>query len=76
MRLRKLLMFSMYRLCEKPEYTKPLLDETEAMLKLPAIDHYKHLPLMESFLRETARHDPLDSCTLLYYIPEKPLTSV
>lgn len=35
------------------------------MLKLPTTDHYKHLPLMESFLRETARHDPLDSCTLL-----------
>lgn len=58
-------MFSIYRLCEHPEYTKPLLDEAEAMLKLPATDHYKHLPLMESFLRETARHDPLDSCTLL-----------
>lgn len=32
------------------------------MLKLPEADHYKNLPLMESFLREAARYDPLDSC--------------
>lgn len=64
-RLRKLLMFSTYRLCEHPGYTKTLLNEIEAMLKLPTKDHYKHLPLMESFLREAARHDPLDSCMWL-----------
>ncbi|KAI4273321.1 MAG: hypothetical protein L6R38_006365 [Xanthoria sp. 2 TBL-2021] len=59
-----LLMFSIFRLCEHPEYTKPLIDEVETMLKLPATDHYKHLPLLESFLRETARHDPLDSLSV------------
>ncbi|KAI4200985.1 MAG: hypothetical protein LQ350_003554 [Teloschistes chrysophthalmus] len=59
-----LLMFSVYRLCEHPEYTKPLIDEVEAMMKLPATDHYKSLPLMESFLREAARHDPLDSLSV------------
>ncbi|CAD6584120.1 MAG: hypothetical protein ASARMPRED_001602 [Alectoria sarmentosa] len=64
MQLPKLLMFSIYRLCEHPEYTKLLLNETEAMLKLPTKDHYKHLPLMESFLREAARHDPLDSLSV------------
>lgn len=58
-------MFSIFRLCEHPEYTKPLIDEVETMLKLPATDHYKNLPLLESFLRETARHDPLDSRTFL-----------
>lgn len=58
-------MFSIYRLCEHLQYTKPLIDEIEEMLKLPTKDHYKHLPLTESFLRETARHDPLDSCKLL-----------
>lgn len=57
----KLLMFATYRLCEHPEYVKPLLAEAEAMLKLPEADHYKNVPLMESFLREAARHDPLDS---------------
>ena len=35
------------------------------MLKLPTVDHYKHLPLLESLLREAARHDPLDSCMLV-----------
>ncbi|KAL8639240.1 MAG: hypothetical protein Q9226_008894, partial [Calogaya cf. arnoldii] len=59
-----LLMFSIFRLCEHPEYTKPLINEVETMLKLPATDHYKHLPLLESFLRETARHDPLDSLSV------------
>lgn len=32
------------------------------MLKLSKADQYKSLPLMESFLREAARYDPLDSC--------------
>lgn len=58
----KLLMFAIYRLCEHPKYIKPLTDEVENMLKLPEADQYKHLPLMESFLREAARYDPLDSC--------------
>lgn len=58
-------MFSIYRLCEHPENTEFLLKEIEAMLKLPATDHYKQLPFMESFLCEVAHHDPLDSCTLL-----------
>ena len=58
-------MFSMYRLCEHPEYVKPLIHEIETMVKLPTSEHYKSLPLMESFLRETARHTPLDSCRYL-----------
>lgn len=54
-------MFATYRLCGHPEYVQPLLAEAEAMLKLPTADHYKSVPLMESFLREAARHEPLDS---------------
>ncbi|KAL8879772.1 MAG: hypothetical protein Q9198_002682 [Flavoplaca austrocitrina] len=57
-------MFSIFRLCQHPEYTQPLINEVEAMLKLPPTDHYKNLPLLESFLRETARHDPLDSLSV------------
>ncbi|KAL8982593.1 MAG: hypothetical protein Q9205_002941 [Flavoplaca limonia] len=59
-----LLMFSIFRLCQHPDYTQPLINEVEAMLKLPSTDHYKNLPLLESFLRETARHDPLDSLSV------------
>lgn len=55
-------MFAMYRLCEHPKYIRPLTNEVEEMLKLPEADHYKKVPLMESFLREAARYDPLDSC--------------
>lgn len=55
-------MFAIYRLCQHPKYIKPLTDEVENMLKLPTADQYKSLPLMESFLREAARYDPLDSC--------------
>ncbi|KAL8835942.1 MAG: hypothetical protein Q9176_006626 [Flavoplaca citrina] len=61
---RALLMFSIFRLCQHPDYTQPLINEVEAMLKLPPTDHYKNLPLLESFLRETARHDPLDSLSV------------
>ncbi|KAL8821170.1 MAG: hypothetical protein Q9223_000732 [Gallowayella weberi] len=59
-----LLMFSIFRLCEHPKYTQPLITEVETMLNLPETDHYKSLPLLESFLRETARHDPLDSLSV------------
>lgn len=61
----QLLMFATYRLCEQPGHIKLLVDEIEAMLQLPETEHYKHLPFMESFLREVARHDPLDCCTCL-----------
>ncbi|KAL8887621.1 MAG: hypothetical protein Q9215_004842 [Flavoplaca cf. flavocitrina] len=57
-------MFSIFRLCQHPDYTQPLINEVEAMLKLPPTDHYNNLPLLESFLRETARHDPLDSLSV------------
>ncbi|MCJ1424276.1 hypothetical protein MMC29_002163, partial [Sticta canariensis] len=59
-----LLMFAMYRLCEHPQYMSPLTKEVEDMLRLPEADHYKHLPLLESFLREAARYDPLDSLSV------------
>ncbi|KAL8993146.1 MAG: hypothetical protein Q9169_006567 [Polycauliona sp. 2 TL-2023] len=59
-----LLMFSIFRLCQFPEHTKPLIDEVETMSKLPTSEHYKSLPLLESFLRETARYDPLDSLSV------------
>jgi hypothetical protein len=55
-------MFAIYRLCEHPKYIRPLTDEVENMLNLPETNHYRNLPLMESFLREAAQYDPLDSC--------------
>ena len=65
LRLHRFLMFSIYRLCKHPEHIQYLFKEIKTMLKLPATDHYKHLPFMESFLYEVARHDPLESYTLL-----------
>lgn len=71
-------MFSTYRLGQHQAHAKYLRDEVETMLKLPITDQYKNLPLMESFLREVARHDPLDSCKcfMLYIITVSKMLSV
>lgn len=52
----------MYNLCLHPEYIEPLREEARRMLELPPEDRYKTMPLLESFLRESARMNPLDSC--------------
>lgn len=41
---------------------EPLRDEMETMFQGPEENYYKHMPLLESFLRESARLSPLDAC--------------
>ncbi|KAF7913258.1 hypothetical protein BELL_0464g00040 [Botrytis elliptica] len=58
------LTFTIYNLCLHPEYIEPLTEEIRSMLSLPEEMQYKNMPLMESFLRESARVNPLDALSI------------
>ncbi|KAL9122062.1 MAG: hypothetical protein Q9187_001387, partial [Circinaria calcarea] len=58
------LSYAIYNLCEYPEYIKPLRREIETMFQGPEKNYYKHMPLLESFLRESARLSPLDALSV------------
>lgn len=55
------LAYIIYNLCIYPEYLIPLREEiTNAMRDRPE-DPFKHMPLLDGFLLETARLNPLDA---------------
>ena len=55
----QVISFALYNLCKHPEYIDPLMKEVLAMEKLPdGQRNYDDLPLMDSFLKETARLNP------------------
>ncbi|KAL8687903.1 MAG: hypothetical protein Q9218_006052, partial [Villophora microphyllina] len=57
-----LVAFSIYNLCKHPEYIQPLRDEISGMNDEEVCGVRKHdTPLLESFLKETARLQPLQS---------------
>ncbi|RAL59086.1 hypothetical protein DID88_003566 [Monilinia fructigena] len=58
------LTFTIYNLCLHPEYIEPLTEEIRTMLSFPEDKQYKNMPLMESFLRESARMNPLDALSI------------
>ncbi|KAF7954697.1 hypothetical protein EAE96_005816 [Botrytis aclada] len=58
------LTFTIYNLCLHPEYIEPLTEEIRTMLSLPEEMQYRNMPLMESFLRESARVNPLDALSI------------
>lgn len=59
----KLLSFALYNLCKYPEYLEPLRREIEEMANNEADkDNYDNMPLMDSFLKETARVYPTVIC--------------
>ncbi|KAG4025961.1 hypothetical protein MFRU_047g00250 [Monilinia fructicola] len=58
------LTFTIYNLCLHPEYIEPLTEEISTMLSFPDDKQYKNMPLMESFLRESARMNPLDALSI------------
>ncbi|KAL8716976.1 MAG: hypothetical protein Q9225_005737 [Loekoesia sp. 1 TL-2023] len=66
-----LLAFTLYNLCKHPEYLDPLIKEIEAMEQAhpDGRKNYDALPLMDSFLRETARMNP----TVVLTMPRKVL---
>lgn len=61
----QVLVFAIYNLCMYPEYIPPLRQEMErAVQSVSEEDRFKDIPLLDSFLRESARLNPLDACKL------------
>lgn len=59
----------MYDLCLHPEFIEPLREEIKHARSVTSYeDHFDRLPLMDSFLRESARLSPLDACEIPAYI--------
>ena len=55
------LVFAIYNLCMHPEYIAPLRQEMERVLQdASEEERFKDMPLLDSFLRESARLNPLD----------------
>lgn len=58
----------MYDLCLHPEFIEPLREEIKHARSVTSYeDHFDRLPLMDSFLRESARLSPLDACEMPAY---------
>lgn len=56
-------MYAIHELCMNPEYIEPLRQEIEAASEDGSFENKnQQLPLMDSFLRESARMNPLDAC--------------
>ncbi|PQE23111.1 cytochrome P450 protein [Rutstroemia sp. NJR-2017a WRK4] len=58
------LSFAIRNLCLHPEYIEPLTQEVNDTLSQPPESRYKHMPLLESFMRESSRINPLDGLTI------------
>ncbi|KAL2815030.1 cytochrome P450 [Aspergillus cavernicola] len=59
------LIYAIYNLCIYPEYIGPLRREIDQVRKTKEFkDQFSHMPLMDSFLRESARLNPLDALSI------------
>ena len=62
--------FVLYNLCRYPEYIQPLRDEISNLSERPFSNQNHDMPYLDSFLKETARLNPLtDSKTEKYQKP-------
>ena len=57
----QILVFAIYNLCAYPEHIGPLREEIERMMNAPTEERFTNMPLLDSFLRETARLNPLEA---------------
>ena len=57
----KSLTFAIHNLCKYPEYLEPLRLEITQNSTGKYLDNCENLPLLDSFLKESARTNPLDS---------------
>ncbi len=53
--------FAIHNLCKYPEHLEPLRREIANLAGRKCKDDHENLPLLDSFLKESARTDPLDS---------------
>ncbi len=51
--------FVLYNLCRYPEYVQPLREEIEAVGQVATDNQNHEMPYLDSFLKETARLNPL-----------------
>lgn len=60
----QLITFAMFLLCKHPEYLEPLRAEILRLGEVQFNHQNDELPLLDSFLKETARLDPVTICML------------
>ncbi|KAF2464155.1 cytochrome P450 [Lindgomyces ingoldianus] len=58
------LVYAIYTLCVNPEYVKLLREEASSKLDKEASNPFKRLILLDAFLRESARLNPLDALSI------------
>ncbi|KAL4738632.1 cytochrome P450 [Aspergillus similis] len=59
------LAYAIYDLCVHPQYISPLRQEIDHARRTKAFkDQFNHMPLMDSFLKESARLSPLDALSI------------
>ena len=59
----QLITFAIYNLCRHPEYLQPLREENSRLGGLQLNHQNNAMPLLDSFLKETARLNPVTICT-------------
>lgn len=57
----QVLLIALYDLCLHPEYVEPLRREAEQRAQSGYSDEEENMPLLDSFLKESARLGPTDS---------------
>jgi cytochrome P450 len=55
----QLIAFVLYNLCRYPEYIQPLRDEIQTLPEGQPNNSNDEMPYLDSFLKETARLNPL-----------------
>ncbi|BCS19564.1 putative cytochrome P450 [Aspergillus puulaauensis] len=59
------LIYAIYNLCIYPQYIEPLRREIEQVQRTKKFEEqFNHMPLMEGFLRESGRLNPLDALSI------------
>ena len=58
-------VYTLYDLCAHPEYIEPL--RLEISEQLEGHDSLQHMPLLDSFLKESSRMNPSDSSKSIYF---------
>lgn len=61
--LHQALVYAIYSLCTNQEYVELLREEAESAMTKPYKERFDNMPLLDSFLRESARLNPLDART-------------
>ncbi|MCJ1352547.1 MAG: hypothetical protein MMC33_002531 [Icmadophila ericetorum] len=57
--------FALHDLCLHPEYVRPLRDELDGLRYAEFEQSAQGLPLLDSFIKESARMSPSDSSTFM-----------